>query len=170
VARLLLFSGTPEAERGLKEYGVLAHTPVLGEDPTRLRRRVQSFERRRVRRSDIMENLALQSTGMRGRGLGWRAERCADPQSCELHLCVVDPRGSYWHPADPLAFARWRIRADVDAIPAHVMVRVSSGWEALRRGMMLSALGVGGTAAVLGGMWWGRQRRFSMKTLSGSES
>jgi hypothetical protein len=166
----LLFSGTPEAERGLKEYGVLAHTPVLGEDPTRLRRRVQSFERRRVRRSDIMESLALQSTGMRGRGLGWRAERCADPQSCELHLCVVDPRGSYWHPADPLAFARWRIRADVDAIPAHVMVRVSSGWEALRRGMMLSALGVGGTAAVLGGMWWGRQRRFSMKTLSGSGS
>jgi hypothetical protein len=166
----LLFSGTPEAERGLKEYGVLAHTPVLGEDPTRLRRRVQSFERRRVRRSDIMENLALQSTGMRGRGLGWRAERCADPQSCELHLCVVDPQGSYWHPADPLAFARWRIRADVDAIPAHVMVRVSSGWEALRRGMMLSALGVGGTAAVLGGMWWGRQRRFSMKTLSGSGS
>ena len=117
-----------------------------------------------------MENLALQSSGMRGRGLGWRAERCADPQSCELHLCVADSRGSYWHPADPLAFARWRIRADVDAIPAHVMVRMSNGWEALRRGMMLSALGVGGTAAVLGGMWWGRQRRFSMKTLSGSGS
>ena len=117
-----------------------------------------------------MESLALQSSGMRGRGLGWRAERCADPQSCELHLCVVDPQGSYWHPADPLAFARWRIRADVNAIPAHVIVRVSGGWEALRRGMMLSALGVGGTAAVLGGMWWGRQRRFSMKTLSGSGS
>jgi hypothetical protein len=37
----LLSTGTPEAERGLKEYGVLAHTPVLGEDPARLRCRVQ---------------------------------------------------------------------------------------------------------------------------------
>ena len=64
-----------------------------------------------------MESLALQSTGMRGRGLGWRAEPCADPQSCDLHLCISDDRGSFWHPADPLAFARWRIRADVDAIP-----------------------------------------------------
>ena len=116
-----------------------------------------------------MESSALQSTGMRGRRLGWRAERCADPQSCELHLCIADDRGSFWHPADPLAFARWRIRADVDAIPAHVMVRMSrrSG-EALRRSMMLGALSVGGTAAVLGGMWWGRQRLFSMKTLSES--
>jgi hypothetical protein len=116
-----------------------------------------------------MESSALQSTGMRGRRLGWRAERCADPQSCELHLCIADDRGSFWHPADPLAFARWRIRADVDAIPAHVMVRMSRrSWEALRRSMMLGALGVGGTAAVLGGMWWGRQRLFSMKTLSES--
>lgn len=114
-----------------------------------------------------MDNLALQSSGMRGRGLGWRAERCADPQICELHLCVADHQGRYWHPADPLAFARWRIRADVNAMPDHVMVRVTTGWETIRRGMMLSALGVGGTAAVLG-MWWGRQRRFSMKTLSGS--
>ena len=83
-----------------------------------------------------MESLALQNTRMRGRGVGWRAERCAD----------------------------------VDAIPVHVMVRVSSRWETIRSGVMLSALGVGGTAAVLGGMWWGRQRRFSMKTLSGSET
>ena len=105
-----------------------------------------------------MESSALQSTGMRGRRLGWRAERCADPQSCDLHLCI----------ADPLAFARWRIRADIDAIPAHVTVRMSRSWEALRRSMMLGALGVGGTAAVLGGMWWGRQRIFSMKTLSES--
>jgi len=116
-----------------------------------------------------MDNLALQSIGMRGRRLGWRAERCADPQSCELHLCIADDRGSFWHPADPLAFARWRIRADLDAIPAHVMVRVSRGWEAIHRTVVLGVLGVGGTAAVLGGMWWGRQRLFSMKTLSGSE-
>jgi hypothetical protein len=115
-----------------------------------------------------MESSALQSTGMRGRRLGWRAERCADPQSCELHLCIADDRGSFWHPADPLAFARWRIRADVDAIPAHVMVRMSRSWEALNRSLMLGALGLGGTAAVLGGMWWGRQRLFSMKTLSES--
>jgi hypothetical protein len=115
-----------------------------------------------------MESSALQSTGMRGRRLGWRAERCGDPQSCELHLCIADDRGSFWHPADPLAFARWRIRADIDAIPAHVMVRMSRSREALRRSMMLGALGVGGTAAVLGGMWWGRQRHFSMKTLSES--
>ena len=115
-----------------------------------------------------MESSALQSTGMRDRRLGWRAERCADPQSCELHLCIADDRGGFWHPADPLAFARWRIRADVDAIPAHVMVPMGRSWEALRRSMMLGALGVGGTAAVLGGMWWGRQRLFSMKTLSES--
>ena len=116
-----------------------------------------------------MKSLALQSPGMRGRGLGWRAERCADPPSCDLHLCIADHEGSFWHPADPLAFARWRIRADVDAIPAHVTVRVSwGGWEAIRRGVVLGALGVGGTAAVVGGMWWGRQRRFSMKTLNGS--
>ncbi|HEY7434209.1 MAG TPA: hypothetical protein VIE41_03630 [Methylomirabilota bacterium] len=115
-----------------------------------------------------MNDMALQSSGMRGRGLGWRAERCADPQSCDLHLCIADDRGSFWHPADPLAFARWRIRADLDAIPPHVMVRMGRGWEALRHGVMLGALGLGGTAAVLGGMWWGRQRLFSMKTLSGS--
>ena len=50
-----------------------------------------------------MESLALQNSGMRGRGVGWRAERCADPPSCDLHLCVEDHRGHYWHPADPLS-------------------------------------------------------------------
>lgn len=114
-----------------------------------------------------MSHLALQGPGMRARGLGWRAEPCGDPQGCELHLCVADDRGSYWHPADPLAFARWRIRADLHAIPAHVLVRAGR-WPALRRTAALGALGVGGAAAVLGGMWWGRQRLFSMKTLSGS--
>lgn len=119
-----------------------------------------------------MKNVALtlQSQEMRGRGLGWRAERCTDPPSCELHLCIPGEQGAFWHPADPLAFARWRIRADLDAIPAHVMVKVSRSREVIRRGVVLGALGVGGTAAVLGGMWWGRQRIFSMKTLSGSGS
>ncbi len=112
--------------------------------------------------------VTLQSAGMRERGLGWKAERCGDPQSCELQLCIADDQGHSWHPADPLAFAKWRIRADLDAIPAHVIVKVSRGWEALRRRVVLSALGLGGTAAVVGSIWWGRQRRFSMKTLSGS--
>lgn len=115
-----------------------------------------------------MSNVGLQTTAMRGRGLGWRALPCADPQGCELHLCIADDQGTFWHPADPLAFARWRIRADLDAIPAHVTIKVSRGWEAIRRGVVLGTLGVGGAAAVLGGMWWGRQRLFSMKTLSGS--
>ena len=69
----------------------------------------------------------LQSGGMRGRGLGWKAERCVDPGLCELYLCVADDEGGYWHPEDPLAFAKWRVRADLDAIPAHVMVRVQRG-------------------------------------------
>ena len=111
--------------------------------------------------------VTLQSLEMRGRGIGWKADRCADPETCDVHLCVVDHEGGYWHPADPLAFAKWRVRADLDTIPGHVMVKVSRGWDALRRGAVVGAVGLGGTAAVLG-MWWGRQRIFSMKTLSGS--
>jgi len=112
--------------------------------------------------------VTLQSAEMRGRGLGWKAEPCVDPRNCDLHLCVADDLGQFWHPADPLAFAKWRVRADVDALPAHVLVKVSRGWEAFRRSVVLSAVGLGGTAAVVGSIWWGRQRRFSMKTLSGS--
>ena len=111
--------------------------------------------------------VTLQSLGMRGRGIGWKAERCAVPETCELHLCVVDHEGAYWHPADPLAFAKWRVRADLDLIPGHVMVKVGRARDTLRRGAMVGAVGLGGAAAVLG-MWWGRQRVFSMKTLSGS--
>lgn len=112
--------------------------------------------------------LMLQSAAMRGRGLGWRAERCVDPESCEIHLCIADDERGFWHPADPLAFAKWRIRADLDAIPAHVMVKAGRGWEAVRRGAVWGAVGLGGTAAAVLGVWLGRQRRFSMKTLSGS--
>jgi hypothetical protein len=93
--------------------------------------------------------------------------RCAIPESCELHLCVADDLGGFWHPDDPLAFAKWRIRADLDAIPAHVMVNITRGWDMLRRAAVVGAVGLGGTVAVLG-VLWGRQRRFSMKTLSGS--
>jgi hypothetical protein len=110
--------------------------------------------------------LTLQNLGMRGRGIGWKADRCVDPGTCDLHLCVVDHQGGYWHPADPLAFAKWRVRADLDAIPGHVRVKVGRDWDALRRSAMVGAVGLG-TAAVLG-MLWGGQRIFSMKTLSGS--
>jgi hypothetical protein len=115
----------------------------------------------------MASRVMLQSGGMRGRGLGWKAERCVDPGTCDLHLCVADDEGGYWHPEDPLAFAKWRVRADLDAIPTHVMVRVRRGWDALRRSLMVGAVGLGGTAAVVG-MWWGGHRIFSMKTLSGS--
>src|SRR5512144_3172980 len=111
--------------------------------------------------------VTLQSLGMRGRGIGWKAERCAAPETGAPPPRAPAAAGAYWHPADPLAFAKWRVRADVDAIPAHVMVKVGRGWEVLRRGAVMGAVGLGGTAAVLG-MWWGRQRIFSMKTLSGS--
>jgi hypothetical protein len=111
--------------------------------------------------------VTLQSLEMRGRGIGWKADRCADPETCDVHLCVVDNEGGYWHPADPLAFAKWRVRAELDAMPGHVVVKVGRSWDALRRGAVVGAVGLGGTAAVLG-MWWGRQRIFSMKTLSRS--
>jgi hypothetical protein len=91
--------------------------------------------------------VTLQSLEMRGRGIGWKADRCADPEICDVHLCVVD--------------------AELDAMPGHVVVKVGRGWDALRRGAVVGAVGLGGTAAVLG-MWWGRQRIFSMKTLSAS--
>jgi hypothetical protein len=113
------------------------------------------------------ECLTLHRGGLRGGGRGWRAERCTIPDSCELHLCVADDRGGFWHPDDPLAFAKWRIRADLDAIPAHVMINVSRGRDMLRRAAVVGAVGVGSAVAILG-VVWGRQRRFSMKTLSGS--
>lgn len=115
----------------------------------------------------VTECLTLHRGGLRGSGLGWKAVRCAIPESCELHLCVADDRGGFWHPDDPVAFAKWRIRADLDAIPAHVMVNITRGWDMLRRAAVVGAVGLGGTVAVLG-VLWGRQRRFSMKTLSGS--
>ena len=93
--------------------------------------------------------VTLQSPGMRGRGHRLESRALRRPETCDLHLCVVDDEGAYWHPADPLAFAKWRVRADVDAIPAHVMVKVGRGWEALRRGAVMGAVGLGGTAAVL---------------------
>lgn len=100
--------------------------------------------------------LMLQSAAMRGRGLGWKADPCVDP-GCETHLCVADDHGSFWHPADPLAFAKWRVRADLDAIPPHVMVKARPSWETVRRGAVWGAVWVGGTAAAVLGLWLGRQ-------------
>jgi len=111
--------------------------------------------------------LTLHGSGLGARARGWKAERCTAPESCDLHLCVADGRGAFWHPEDPLAFAKWRIRADLDTIPAHVLVTRGWGGDVLRRGAVVGAVGLGGAAAVLG-VLWGRQRRFSMKTLSGS--
>jgi len=114
-----------------------------------------------------MVTVTLQNAAMRGRGVAWQAERCLTPERCEGHLCIADDQGGFWHPDDPLAFARWRIRADLDAIPAHVMVKVSGGWDAHRRDVVWGAVGLGGIAAVLG-MLWGRPKLLSMRTLRGS--
>ncbi len=89
--------------------------------------------------------LTRQSAGVRGRGLGWRAERCTSPERCELHLCIADDRGGFWHPDDPLAFAQWRIRADLGSIPAHVKVSRGAAPRAV-----LGGIDPGGTPAVLG--------------------
>ncbi|HYB69304.1 MAG TPA: hypothetical protein VEH80_01465 [Candidatus Bathyarchaeia archaeon] len=113
------------------------------------------------------DRVSLQSRAMRGRGLGWKAERCLMPQSCELNLCIADDDGTFWHPADPLAFAKWRVRAALDEIPPHVLVHVTRGRDLIRRGMVWSAVGLGSAAALLGMVWSG-QKVFSMKTLNGS--
>ncbi|HKW92913.1 MAG TPA: hypothetical protein VJX92_13515 [Methylomirabilota bacterium] len=111
--------------------------------------------------------MTLQNVAMRGRGVGWQAERCLTPERCEGHLCVADDQGAFWHPADPLAFAQWRVRADLDRIPAQVRVRVGRGRVARRRDVVWTAVGLGSLAAVLG-MLWSRRRLVSMKTLRGA--
>jgi len=102
------------------------------------------------------ERAALQNARLRASGLGWKAEPCPDPRICDLDLCVADDRGRQWHPVEPLAFAKWRVRARVDAMPAEVIVRIGPGgwgsvWERARsrRGMMLGALGLGAAAVAL---------------------
>jgi len=115
----------------------------------------------------VTGRVTLQNAAMRGRGVGWQAERCLTPERCEGHLCVADDGGAFWHPADPLAFAQWRVRANVDCMPAHVIAKVSGGWDARRRDVVWGAVGLSGIAAGLA-MLWGRPRLFSMKTLSRS--
>jgi hypothetical protein len=113
--------------------------------------------------------VTLQNAAMRGRGVGWKAERCLAPERCEGHLCVADDQGGFWHPADPLAFARWRVRADLDGIPAHVMVKAGRGRDEWRRDVIWSAMGLAGATAVLG-MLWSHPGLLSMRTLGGTSS
>ncbi len=115
----------------------------------------------------VTGRVTLQNAAMRGRGVGWHAERCLTPERCEGHLCVADDQGAFWHPADPFAFAQWRVRADLDRIPAHVRVRVGRGGASRRRNVVWTAVGLGSLAAVLG-MLWSRPRFVSMKTHRGT--
>ncbi len=71
--------------------------------------------------------MTLQNFEMRSTGVGWKAEACRDPRGCEEGLCVQDAGGHHWHPADPLAFAKWRVRARLADIPAHVLVTTTGG-------------------------------------------
>ncbi len=74
----------------------------------------------------MAEIAAIQTFDMWVQGVGWRAEPCPDPDSCDDDLCVAVevPSPRHLHPIDPLAFARWRVRARLDQIPPHVLLKV----------------------------------------------
>jgi hypothetical protein len=109
-------------------------------------------------RSQAARRRGLQNSSLRASGLAWRADPCPDPGSCETHLCVADDEGRHWHPADPLAFAKWRVRAIPDAIPSHLRVRTGGwagarGWTPPRRpALLVGAVGLG-SAAVGAAVW-----------------
>jgi len=92
------------------------------------------------------DRAALQNARLRARGLGWKAVRCPNPLSCDLDLCVADDQGRQWHPVEPLAFAKWRVRGNLEAIPPEVVVRIGwGGWGGFagNQRLLLGALGVG---------------------------
>ena len=99
--------------------------------------------------------MALQNFEMRSTGVGWKAEACRDPRGCEEGLCVQDAGGHHWHPADPLAFAKWRVRARLADIPAHVLVTTTGGRTKavsesfVRRAVVIGAVGVATAAGIL---------------------
>ena len=95
--------------------------------------------------------MALQNFEMRSTGVGWEAEACRDPRGCEEGLCVQDAGGHHWHPADPLAFAKWRVRARLADIPAHVLVTTTRGRTkaVIRRAVVIGAVGVATAAGIL---------------------
>ncbi len=115
--------------------------------------------------------MALQNVEMRSKGVGWKAEVCRDPRGCEEGLCVQDAGGHHWHPAYPLAFAKWRVRARLADIPAHVLVtRAGIGANAVResfvrRVVVIAAVGLATTAGILA-VWIGRQGRAPLFPLS----
>ncbi len=95
--------------------------------------------------------MTLQNFEMRSTGVGWKAEACRDPRGCEEGLCVQDAGGHHWHPADPLAFAKWRVRARLADIPAHVLVTTTGGRTkaVIRRAVVIGAVGVATAAGIL---------------------
>jgi hypothetical protein len=108
--------------------------------------------------------MALQNAEMRRKGVGWKSEACPDSGRCDEGLCVRDEGRNYWHPADPLAFAKWRVRAIVADIPPHVLVtQAVSGMSAVRdalvrRVAVIGAVGLTATAGILA-VWIGRRGR-----------
>jgi hypothetical protein len=107
--------------------------------------------------------MALQNQEMRGRGIGWKAEACRDPRSCDDGLCVEDWAKRAWHPEDPLAFAKWRVRASLDDIPSHVLVKKRAVATVFRdvllgRAVVVGAVGFATVAGVLA-VWAGRHGR-----------
>lgn len=66
--------------------------------------------------------LVIQSSEMRLRGLGWMAQLCPNPDTCEERLCLEVDLGRRVHPVDPPAFAQWRVHARINEIPRHVLV------------------------------------------------
>lgn len=106
--------------------------------------------------------MALQNAVMRRKGVGWKAEVCPDTGRCDEGLCVQDEGGNYWHPADPLAFAKWRVRVRIADIPPHVLVtRAGSGMSAVRESLVrrvavIAAVGLTATAGILA-VWIGRR-------------
>ncbi len=115
--------------------------------------------------------MALQNFEMRSTGVGWKAEACRDPRGCEEGLCVQDAGGHHWHPADPLAFAKWRVRARLADIPAHVLVTTTGGRTKAvsesfaRRMVVIGAVGVATAAGVLA-VCIGRPGRAPLSMLS----
>lgn len=101
--------------------------------------------------------MALQNAQMQSKGIGWKAEACRDPRACEEGLCVRDRNGNAWHPADPLAFAKWRVRARLADIPAHVLV-AQMGGESLFGRVLVWGAGLLTTAFILA-VWIGRHER-----------
>jgi hypothetical protein len=108
--------------------------------------------------------MALLNAAMRDKGVGWKSEVCPHSGMCDEGLCAQDDGGTYWHPADPLAFAKWRVRARVDDIPPHVLVtQVVSRMSAVREPLVrwvaiIGAVGLTATAGIMA-VWIGRRGR-----------